>query len=559
MGFFNEFPHTRIYDGDLGWLIKIYKELVALYKSNNEYLNEIIQKIESMTEEQLQEWLDDGTLANMIASLGNITKFINTATEMIADETLVNGNYVITLGYSNKFDGGNASYIITNVVDENNFQLTLNNGLYATIIAGDTVKLSACGCDPTGNADCTAILENLLTKKYTTFIVDGKYKISSVNIINKNVRFLGDENLVATTLATLENTQKGFYITGNGFITNGISPVTFQDLVFAGTVNSTAIQLNSFKCKIINCSFHTFQYGITLGFTVPTNFCGENYIVRCNFMNCGIGIYGYNENQSDGFIQDCIASLGNQFMSGMFAGYIITNNHDYCLEASVIGYFNTLFNSNYIQQKDDGAIIFGNALGNQGLTFVGNQIEISSTTPSTNFGLIVVSNGAGNILISSNSVHGKNLTKINNMAFIDMQKSDTIITVEANTLNVCGALYLNPPQEAYQNGGTYYKNNVTVNGTLAQNNSENFCVKNGIFYFDFIISDITNANVFSLGAMQVPCQIRMYDMDGDYSNTIQYSGGFVNIPTYSAISRLRVTGSGLLPINYTETRQYRLS
>ena len=33
MGYFNEFPHTRGYDGDLGWLIKIYKELLSTYSS----------------------------------------------------------------------------------------------------------------------------------------------------------------------------------------------------------------------------------------------------------------------------------------------------------------------------------------------------------------------------------------------------------------------------------------------------------------------------------------------------------------------------------------------
>lgn len=62
MGYFNEFPHTRIYDGDLGWLIKIYKELVTLYKSNNEYLQGLIDDIEQITLDQLQEWLEDGTI-----------------------------------------------------------------------------------------------------------------------------------------------------------------------------------------------------------------------------------------------------------------------------------------------------------------------------------------------------------------------------------------------------------------------------------------------------------------------------------------------------------------
>lgn len=65
MGYY-DFPHTKMYDGDLGYLIKKFKELLALYKSNNEYLEQIYQDIQNITEQQLEEWLADGTLENII-------------------------------------------------------------------------------------------------------------------------------------------------------------------------------------------------------------------------------------------------------------------------------------------------------------------------------------------------------------------------------------------------------------------------------------------------------------------------------------------------------------
>lgn len=73
MGYFNEFPHTKGYDGDLGYLIKMYKKLVAEYASIQEQyealtkIYEMVQNdIKNITLEQLQEWLDDGTLEKIV-------------------------------------------------------------------------------------------------------------------------------------------------------------------------------------------------------------------------------------------------------------------------------------------------------------------------------------------------------------------------------------------------------------------------------------------------------------------------------------------------------------
>lgn len=55
MGYFNEFPHTRGYDGDLGYLIKMYKDLMYFYKNINEILTNNIEEI-------LNNYLKDGLL-----------------------------------------------------------------------------------------------------------------------------------------------------------------------------------------------------------------------------------------------------------------------------------------------------------------------------------------------------------------------------------------------------------------------------------------------------------------------------------------------------------------
>lgn len=55
MAYFNEFPHTRGYDGDLGYLIKMYKDLMNFYKNINEILTNNIEEI-------LNNYLKDGLL-----------------------------------------------------------------------------------------------------------------------------------------------------------------------------------------------------------------------------------------------------------------------------------------------------------------------------------------------------------------------------------------------------------------------------------------------------------------------------------------------------------------
>ena len=55
MGYFNEFPHTKTYDGDLGYLIKMYKELV-------EYTRNIEKVLTNNLEAILNEYLNEGEL-----------------------------------------------------------------------------------------------------------------------------------------------------------------------------------------------------------------------------------------------------------------------------------------------------------------------------------------------------------------------------------------------------------------------------------------------------------------------------------------------------------------
>lgn len=86
MSFF-EFPHTRTYDTDLGWLIKDYKHITALIESLNTWKLEHEEEYEELKtffddlmsgnypeefEQSLIEWID----ANAMDIIGQLVKMV---------------------------------------------------------------------------------------------------------------------------------------------------------------------------------------------------------------------------------------------------------------------------------------------------------------------------------------------------------------------------------------------------------------------------------------------------------------------------------------------------
>ena len=74
MSFIEDFPHTSIYDKDLGMLIRQYKELNDKYEVLKDIYEIVKKQIDDITIEQLEKWLNDGTLSNIINNelLGDI-------------------------------------------------------------------------------------------------------------------------------------------------------------------------------------------------------------------------------------------------------------------------------------------------------------------------------------------------------------------------------------------------------------------------------------------------------------------------------------------------------
>lgn len=78
MAFFNEFPFTRTYDSDLGWLIRRVKEIVGSYDSIEEKVNAVYQFMEDIEAgnfpesviNAFKEWMRD----NLLDLMGELAK-----------------------------------------------------------------------------------------------------------------------------------------------------------------------------------------------------------------------------------------------------------------------------------------------------------------------------------------------------------------------------------------------------------------------------------------------------------------------------------------------------
>lgn len=67
MSYLYDFPHTRKYDDDLGFLIEYYKEVKEAYDGTWDRINELADYLETHLPELVSDYLDEALKAGNIA------------------------------------------------------------------------------------------------------------------------------------------------------------------------------------------------------------------------------------------------------------------------------------------------------------------------------------------------------------------------------------------------------------------------------------------------------------------------------------------------------------
>ena len=173
MGYY-EFPHTRNYDTDLGYLIKRYKELSNQYNTLSEYVKHL----------------------KTIGVITSDVKFINTCIELKELEDININDFAVTLGYYALNDNGAALYKITDLQPIGYYEV-LHNGLYAELINTKTNNIKIFGAYGDNLHDDTNALINAFN--YSDVVIFGKNKTYVVNnTINvySNTKIIGNNATV---------------------------------------------------------------------------------------------------------------------------------------------------------------------------------------------------------------------------------------------------------------------------------------------------------------------------------------------------------------------------
>ena len=124
--------------------------------------------------------IKDKTSRESITNLNlNKIQTYENVTSMINDLNLVEGMHIKTKGYYDVDDDGGAEYYITDTEDSSNWQETLTNGLYATLVLKDLyTNVRQFGIRETETGDISTDLQSIIT------FLNNKNLIPYISVIN---------------------------------------------------------------------------------------------------------------------------------------------------------------------------------------------------------------------------------------------------------------------------------------------------------------------------------------------------------------------------------------
>lgn len=322
--------YSKTYYEQVLWLCHYLQEKVIPAINNNanavtevqEHINELQSYVEhyfdnlDVQEEidnKLDEMAEGGELQRIIAEYLQTQIIYDTTDEMITDaENLTNGVRVQTLGYHTLNDGGGALYNIVNT-QSTDYQINLENGLYATLIIEDTINAKQFGCygDNLHDDSTTiqAMFNTFLPLNKIIYFPNGIYLVSSsINIPMTNYGYIKlDSNAEIKATININEiftigssgvgisasyfTIEGGIINGNNLANYGINSLsttnkyapTYKNIMFRDAILSDLIIRDSTHIGtsehglISNCRF----YNPTSLATCITMYAGDYTIDNC--------------------------------------------------------------------------------------------------------------------------------------------------------------------------------------------------------------------------------------------------------------------------------------
>lgn len=267
-----------VYDESLSYyevLCKLQVKLNEVIKTQNELqdafqnlLTWVDTQLETYAKEQMQEWLNDGTLERIIKEILLSNYYYNVVEDMINDTNLKVNDKCYCLGYYEIGDKGANDFIITEA-QPTSYYVTLSNGLYAKRINYRKNNVLQYGLKSNVNENNRELIQQIIDESDDIYFNEGIYFI---------------ELLYPQSLSAHDNMK--FY--GNATVLKGIGSVTEEKgrytMLFLGSknVNVEGITFDGTKELVINVGEWGYGHTIT----------GQNITIKnCVYQNCyGDGI-----------------------------------------------------------------------------------------------------------------------------------------------------------------------------------------------------------------------------------------------------------------------------
>lgn len=375
-------PYPTAYDESLSYYEEVCKIAAKLneviHSQNNlqtsfeQILSWVQSQLKDYTIQQLKEWLNDGTLENLIneALFNKKISFYDTVASMIADNELTTNNTVLTNGYYAINDGGDCQYkIVQN--KENESCISLNNGLYAMPIL-DEINVKKLGAHGDGETDDLSVFNlaiNLATNGQVIKIPSANYYLSNTLTISKPITIEGE--------TVQDDRQNDITLKGSVLL---FTCNTATDTAINISVNGVILK----GLSIINNSENNqfIKNGVTL-----TEYIGDIIwnVTLENLVVAGFTAYGvYGENV-------LLSQFRNLYITQVPTGFAIMGTTStscliervWCYRCTSIGFrFNTLTYSTLLDCACDGLISYAYFItGCFSLSLINCACELSSLNP----------------------------------------------------------------------------------------------------------------------------------------------------------------------------------
>lgn len=270
------------------------KNYVENFFDNLNIQSQVNAKIDNMVQSGLFEELLNKFINN------NIMRTYNTTTDLIQNAQFLIPNMKIkTLGYYEQNDNGGATFLISNTLNPNIFQIKLSDNLYANFI-GTSINIVQAGAKQ-GEYDNSSIIQQCLNLFKTVIIPEGTFQTSTISL-NSNQLLKGiNWNSIIEPYSSTENTLisitdnnlnchiENLHLNGNSIECNAIT-----------IIHSSITNVLDTSEKIYNVKIEFFNGdGISINSTNSRSVMIDN----CNISNNQNGIYCIG---TDNFIFDTL-------------------------------------------------------------------------------------------------------------------------------------------------------------------------------------------------------------------------------------------------------------